>query len=81
MMEQHFGYLRQNRPKNFKDPLFSEYHIEVKDCRYDALNNYLTHLMFAILVRERKLHQSAGSSGKSNTEFETASENSNVFSL
>ncbi|GAN00663.1 conserved hypothetical protein [Mucor ambiguus] len=67
LMEQQFNYLPANRPKNFKDPLFVEYHIAVKNCRYDALNNYLTHLLFAIVTRERKLHQPAGSSAKSHS--------------
>ncbi|KAK4518574.1 phenylalanyl-tRNA synthetase alpha subunit, mitochondrial [Mucor velutinosus] len=63
LMERQFEFLPVNRPKNFKDPLFGEYHVQVKDCRYDALNNYLTHLLFAIVMREKKLHQPAGSSG------------------
>jgi len=68
-MERQFEFLPVNRPKNFKDPLFGEYHVQVKDCRYDALNNYLTHLLFAIVMREKKLHQPAGSSGKSYPSF------------
>ncbi|KAF1801546.1 hypothetical protein FB192DRAFT_1446349 [Mucor lusitanicus] len=63
VMERRLGLLPANRPKNFKDPLFGQYHVAVKDCRYDALNNYLTHLLFAIIVREEKLHQPAGFSG------------------
>lgn len=65
VMERRLGLLPANRPKNFKDPLFGQYHVAVKDCRYDALNNYRTHLLFAIIVREEKLHQPAGFSGES----------------
>ncbi|GAN07971.1 hypothetical protein MAM1_0184d07476 [Mucor ambiguus] len=32
-MEQQLNYLPANRPKNFKNSLFVEYHIAVKDCR------------------------------------------------
>lgn len=72
-MEQQQNYM----PKNFKDPLFAQYHVEVKDCRYDALANLLTYLLFAIVVREEKLHQPAGSSGKFYSSFEIADKNTN----
>lgn len=64
LMESTFSYGSSDRPKHFKDPLFHQYHVEVKQCRYDALDGYLNHLLFAIVMREAKLHQPAGSSGK-----------------
>ncbi|KAL9546848.1 hypothetical protein PS6_007444 [Mucor atramentarius] len=63
LMERSYSYGPSDRPKHFKDPLFHQYHVEVKQCRYDALDSYLNHLLFAIVMREAKLHQPAGSSG------------------
>ncbi|KAL9536823.1 hypothetical protein MBANPS3_012336 [Mucor bainieri] len=50
-----------DRPTRKGSPAFTEYADLVKGVRYDALNSYLHHIMYAILSRERQV-KSSGSS-------------------